>query len=46
MKLNDITFLLRDFLDLTNNSERKLSNLDLEMIIEEAAKICENIFYQ
>ena len=45
--LNDITFLLRDFLDLPNNL-KKLSNLelevsDLEMIIEEAAKICENI---
>ena len=45
--LNDIIFLLRDFLDLPNNL-KKLSNLelevsDLEMIIEEAAKICENI---
>jgi alkylation response protein AidB-like acyl-CoA dehydrogenase len=45
--LNDIRFLLRDFLDLPNNL-KKLSNLDLEvsdleMIIEEAAKICENI---
>ena len=45
--LNDISFLLHDFLDLTNNL-KKLSNLelevsDLEMIIEEAAKICENI---
>ena len=45
--LNDITFLLRDFLDLPNNL-KKLSNLelevsDLEMIIEEAARICENI---
>ena len=45
--LNDIRFLLRDFLDLPNNL-KKLSNedlevSDLEMIIEEAAKICENI---
>jgi len=45
--LKDITFLLRDFLDLSNNlkklSNLKLEVLDLEMVIEEAAKICENI---
>ena len=45
--LNDIRFLLRDFLDLPNNL-KKLSNedlevSDLEMIIEAAAKICEDI---
>ena len=43
--LNDIKFLLNDFLDLSN-SKSILSNTDfeisdLEMVIDEAAKICE-----
>ena len=43
--LNDIKFLLNDFLDLSNhqyilsNSDLEIS--DLEMVIDEAAKICE-----
>ena len=45
--LNDIRFLLHDFLDLPNNlkslSNEDLEVSDLELIIEEAAKICENI---
>jgi len=43
--LNDIKFLLNNFLDLSNhqyilsNSDLEIS--DLEMVIDEAAKICE-----
>jgi len=45
--LNDIKFLLNNFLDLSNhqyilsNSDLEIS--DLEMVIDEAAKICEEI---
>ena len=43
--LNDIKFLLRDFLDLSNNryilSNSDLEVSELEMVIDEAAKICE-----
>ncbi|MBI04873.1 MAG: acyl-CoA dehydrogenase [Pelagibacteraceae bacterium] len=43
--LNDIKFLINDFLNLSNNdpimSKKDLEITDLELIIEEAAKICE-----
>ena len=43
--LNDIKFLLRDFLNLSdqnsNISNSSFEISDLEMVIEEAAKICE-----
>ena len=45
--LKDIKFLLYDFLDLSNNqlilSKSDFDFSDLEMVIEEAAKICEEI---
>ena len=45
--LKDIKFLLYDFLDLPNNqlilSKSDFEVSDLEMVIEEAAKICEEI---
>ena len=43
--LNDIKFILNDFLDLSNNKSILFNSdievIDLEMIIDEAAKICE-----
>ena len=43
--LNDIKFILNDFLDLSNNksilTKTEFDISDLEMVIDEAAKICE-----